>query len=271
MYAAPAWARAAFWDEIRRGLSERGFADIPESLDEPRDLLAHWRSHDLAFSQTCGLPFSTVLRGEVALIGVPHYSAAGCAGPSYRSVIVVREEDDARRLADLPGRRAAINSLDSHSGFSQLVAALRPFAAGRNVVAGAVASGAHLASLKLIRSGDADFAAIDCVTWALAARDDPEATVGLRIVGRSPPSLGLPFVTARRTGPEFLRALRETLAHVAADPDLALIRDALMLVGFSVPHPEAYRGHADAAGVALEFAAAAAEGRATTPSRIGGM
>ncbi|MFC7053735.1 phosphate/phosphite/phosphonate ABC transporter substrate-binding protein [Hansschlegelia quercus] len=250
MYAAPLWARTAFWDEVRRGLDERGISDRPESLDEPRDLLAHWRLSELAFSQTCGLPFSTALHNEVALVGVPHYSAPGCEGPLYRSVLVVRDEDAARKLADLPGRRAAVNSFDSHSGFSQLVAALRPLTGGRNVVADPVVSGAHLASLALIRSGAADFAAIDCVTWALAARDDPGAIRGLRIVGRSPPSLGLPFVTSAHRRPEFIHALRETLAHVMRGPLLARIRDALMLAGFSVPPSGAYRNHADAAEVA---------------------
>jgi ABC-type phosphate/phosphonate transport system substrate-binding protein len=260
MYAAPAWARAAFWDEIRRGLTERGFPDLPERLEEPGDLIAHWRSPDLAFSQTCGLPFSTALRNEVALVGVPHYSAPGCEGPLYRSVFVVRDKDAARKLADLPGRRAAVNSFDSHSGFSQLVAALRPFAGGRNVIADPVLSGAHLASLALIRSGAADFAAIDCATWALAARDAPEAIAGLRIVGRSPPSLGLPFVTSRRTSPERLNALRETLDHLARDPTLASVRDALMLGGFSVQLPDAYRGHAGGAEAAFKLLAGAPVG-----------
>lgn len=247
MYAAPDGAREAFWAGLRDRLVVRGVAGVPDTLVEPDDLHAHWRSENLLFSQTCGRPFATVLKSKVALLAVPHYDAAGCEGPRYRSVFVVRERDRARRLADLPGRRAAINGADSHSGFSQLEATLAPFS-GENLVAPRpIVSGGHLASLALVQDGAADFAAIDCVTWALAVRDQPSAVRGLRIVGRSPTSLGLPFIASERLPAATLAALRDALAETMRDPALATVRQALLLGGVSPVAPEDYLGHAELA------------------------
>ncbi|MET0312897.1 MAG: PhnD/SsuA/transferrin family substrate-binding protein [Hansschlegelia sp.] len=250
MYAAPPEALAAFWDGVRSRLAAGGVAEAQAALVQSRDLLADWRSHDLLFGQTCGSPFSTVLRDEVVLVGVPHYAAPGCEGPLYRSLLVVREDDPAEATADLVGRRAAINGFESHSGFSQLVATLAPFANGRRVIGETVVSGAHLRSLALLREGVADVAAIDCVTWALAARDDPGAIEGLRIIGHSQPSLGLPFIASRRFGAEAIDALRGALVVAVRDPALEAARAGLMLTGVSFPTPNAYRGHAEAAQAA---------------------
>ncbi|WP_020181428.1 PhnD/SsuA/transferrin family substrate-binding protein [Methylopila sp. M107] len=239
MYDAPKEALADFWAAISERLARAGF-EAPDRLSEPSDLDAHWRDPDLLLSQTCGLPLSTELLDKVDVVGTPHYAALGCAGPDYRSLILVRTEDEARRPADLRGRRAAINDFGSHSGSSQLFSVVAPFAHPSGFFDGFVISGSHAGSIELVRAGVADVASVDCVTFALAARDRPFSVRGLRVIGRSPPSPGLPFITAKGGPPERLAALRAAILAALRDPELAAARAELLIHGFSPLSAEAY-------------------------------
>ncbi|MFD1702594.1 phosphate/phosphite/phosphonate ABC transporter substrate-binding protein [Methylopila henanensis] len=253
MYSGPEGAASAFWAAIRDGLRSRGIEGAPATLGDPADLSAHWRSPALLFSQTCGLPFSTELAGCVTLLAVPHYDAPGCEGPNYRSVIVARADDAADTLAGVVGRRAAVNAVGSHSGFSQLVTTLAPFARGAYPLSEMMVSGSHRASLSLVREGVADLAAIDCVTWALLVSNEPRAVSELKIVGRSPPSLGLPFVASSELPSQTIEALRSALADVMRHSAHEATRRALMLNGMSTPTQDAYAAHAESARFALSF------------------
>lgn len=240
MYDAPREARAAFWRAVRDRLQTDGI-EAPRDLAEPGDdLEAHWLSPDLLFSQTCGLPLSTSLRDHVVLLGTPHYAAPGCEGPLYRSLLVVRQDDPALTISALRGRRAAVNAFGSHSGASQLFGSLTPSDRAAGFFGETLVSGSHLASLDVVRSGRADVAAIDCVTFAIAARDKPQAVAGLRIVGRSPVAPGLPFIASKRFDPNVVARLRAALTGAIRDPALAEVRGALMMSGVSFLPAEAY-------------------------------
>jgi hypothetical protein len=91
-----------------RGVPVEDVPDGPES-----DLLTHWRQPALVLSQTCGYPLVTQLP-DVQVVCF-HYAARAAKG-SYRSFLVVREEDRHLTLADFRGRRAVCNSADSQSG-----------------------------------------------------------------------------------------------------------------------------------------------------------
>src|SRR3546814_17315154 len=80
------------------------------------DLAALWTAPDLLFSQTCGYPLTHALAGRVTLVATPIYDCPGCDGGRYRSEILVRADDAAGQLADLKGRRAAVNAAASQSG-----------------------------------------------------------------------------------------------------------------------------------------------------------
>ncbi len=251
MYEAP--ARPRFWAGLRGHLRGAGLAGVPDALAEPADLPGHWRDPDLLLSQTCGYPFATALAGAVRYVATPCYAAEGCEGPAYRSLVVVREDDAARGIADLRGRRAAVNARDSQSGCNALRALVAPLARDGRFFGAVVESGAHRRSLDLVREGAADVAAVDCVTAALARRHAPARMAGLRVLARTAPGVpGLPLVTARRTSDADLARLRAGLAAAAVDPTLAEARADLLLVGFAVLPEGAY-----AACRAMEAAAAA--------------
>ncbi len=241
MYPVPAPAAAAFWAGLRGHMRRQGLAAVPDTLTVPDRLRDHWLEPDLLLSQTCGCPLTTAIKGQVQLVGTPCYAAEGCDGPTYRSLVVVRDDDPARDVADLRGYRAAYNERRSQSGYNALRALVAPLARDGRFFGARVESGAHRHSLHLVRTGVADTAAIDCVTFALLRRYEPERVAGLRVLAQTAGGIpGLPLITALATSPDDVARLRAAFAAACADPALAYSRDALLLTGFTVLPLEAY-------------------------------
>ena len=225
---------AAPTDALWAGLAERlragGVRDVPDRLQRGGDVRAIWASPQLLFAQTCGFPLMHEFDGRLALIATPRYAVGGCEGPTYRSRIVVRSDDPRERFADFRGAVAAINSEDSHSGFNIL--RWRIAQEGRSgFFTKVVRTGAHAASLAAVQCGQADLAAIDCVTFALLERHRPAALAGIRVLEDTPVAPALPFVTAAATRAEERELLRRSLQETLSDPSLASACEALLLSG----------------------------------------
>jgi len=154
----------AIADTLRR----QGWQE-PMELVEPAELMDFWRAPDLLLSQTCGYPLVTELRKDVRVLAVAEFDLPGCEGPMYRSAILVPELG-ARAVEELRGKVAAMNQPRSHSGMNALRHAIAPHALGGRFFSDVVASGGHLASMRMLQDGRADVAAIDCVTLGLACR-----------------------------------------------------------------------------------------------------
>lgn len=241
MYDLPALRAATdrLWQGIRDALTARGIP-APAALDRREDFTAVWHDPHLLLSQTCGYPYATTLRGRVQLVAIPIYGAPGCQGGRYRSVLVVRREDKAPDLSALRGRRAAFNARDSQSGMNALRAAVAPLAEAGRFFADVVETGSHRASALAVQRGEADIAAIDCVTWALLDRHEPETVRGLRVLGHSPDAPALPYVTAAARPAAEVAVIREALCAAVRDPDLAPSCATLLLEGFAPPDEAAY-------------------------------
>ncbi len=240
MYDADPQAVEAWWDAISRALHARGVADVPRWLDKPAQLDAHWRDPRLLLSQACGYPLVTSLRHAVQVVGAFRYTAPGCAGIDYRSELVARA-DDATSIDGFRGRVAAINSLDSHSGFNALRGLVAPFARDGIFFADLLISGSHRESLAAVQSRAADVAAIDCVTLAGLRQRDPDVLRGLRLLGATAPAPGLPLITSLATTPADLAALRAALQAACDDPAAADAREALFIGGFEALSADAWR------------------------------
>lgn len=242
MYAVPEDARGLFWQALRGALEAEGFA-TEQHLAVPADLPAHWTEERLLLSQTCGYPLTHALKDRVRLVATPCYAAQGCEGSLYSSLFVVRASDPADRLDDLRGRRAAYNSRDSQSGYNALRHAVAPLARNGRFFVDGVETGAHLLSMESVRRGDADIAAIDCVTFALA--EDAGRTAGLRVLGQSEKVPGLPFITSVRTTEAELASLRRALAEVLQNDTAAPALAAMRLTGFADADVSAYASIAE--------------------------
>ena len=228
------------WTAFRRLLREEGLSDLPLALEWPEDLGAAWRAPDLLFSQTCGYPLIRDLAGQVHLVGVPHYDAPGCAGYEYSSALIVRQESEARSLADLRGKVAGFNERGSQSGYNALRHAVAPLAGGAAFFSAVQQTGRHEASIDAVTAGTIDIAAIDAVTYALIARYQPARVAEIRVLGFTDRVAGLPFITSAQTSGSDLAALCRALVKLFVEPDLAATRARLLLTGCSFPPESVY-------------------------------
>lgn len=191
MYMAPSRVREASEAWLQCALERLG----AERADASHlDLPALWLSPDLLFTQTCGYPLMTLLRGKVRVIGRPVYELPHAGAGEHCSLLVVRGDDPRQSLEDFFDSRGLINSPDSNSGMNLLRHRLAPLQRDGRFFSAIRYTGGHRDSLAALKSGEGDLAAIDSVTWDYLARDHSDETLGLRILGSSAPSPTLPFI-----------------------------------------------------------------------------
>jgi len=248
----------AFWAALGARLEAAGVSNVPPGLTRHLPHGDVWRDPSLLFAQGCEYPLATSFADRVRLVATPMYSAPGCEGKRYRSVIVVRGAglrpgaserpaagvdgvfEAGGTLADFRGRRCAINELDSNSGMNLLRAAVAPLATGGRFFGSVVVSGSHHRSVEMVASGEADVAAVDCVSFAHFQRLYPSVVGQLRILSWTPSAPSLPFITARSASDETVQTLRSALADVFGDDGLAPVREQLLLSGVDLQPTEGF-------------------------------
>lgn len=222
----------AWWRTIAGCLRREGVDDVPDSLRRDINLEAIWRSPQLLITQTCGYPLRHEFAGILTAIAAPSFGAPGCKAGEYSSAVVVREEDQARTFADLQGRCLAANAPDSQSGFNCIRDMVADLSLTGPFFGGIVWSGGHRRSLAVVRSGNADVAAIDAVTLALVQANAPAELQGLRILDWSRSVPALPYAATARASADLLARLRAGLHNAAQSTAASEARDALFIVGF---------------------------------------
>lgn len=205
---------------------------LPVALQWPQDLYAHWQDPALLLSQTCGYPLSTTLRDRVQVVGTFAYDAPGAEGVMCSSQLICRSSDTRRTLAALAGGTLAYNGTDSQSGFNALRALVASTQVLQPFFGVGVETGSHYASIEAVRRGQADMAAVDCVS--LAIWQDRHAAAGgdIQVFGQTSPYPGLPLITAGQTPPWLVNLLRECLACICTDAQYAALRKPLRIRQF---------------------------------------
>jgi ABC-type phosphate/phosphonate transport system substrate-binding protein len=226
-------ANDALWSAIGARLGCEG-VEAPERLTRGVPLGAIWSDPALLLAQTCGYPLMTALKGRVQVVATPRYGAPGCEGSHHRSAVVVRQNDPAAVLADLRGRRFALNDPASNTGMNLIRALIAPLVHGEAFFSVVTVTGGHAASAEAVANGEADVAAIDGVTFALLQRLHPGVTRRLRVLAWTETSPGLPLITGIATTAATRAALSRALADTARDPSLRETRAELLLEGFDV-------------------------------------
>lgn len=224
MYDLPAIrdANDRFWQAIQRRLGHG-----PTELDRNTDPWEIWQSPDLLFSQTCGMPYRTALHGKLQLIGTPDYGLEGCPPGYYHSVLVVRAEDPRQTETAFNGAPFAYNDAVSQSGWAAPMVHLR----ARGIHVGDLLhTGAHAASAQAVANGDADLAGLDALTWDLLRTHDP-ITEQLRVLARTIPTPGLPYITALdENATELFTATRDAIKDLSdVDRDALHLRDLVSI------------------------------------------
>lgn len=217
-----------FFEELRRSLLSQGFMP-PEQMDRSSDRLDTWLDENLLLSQTCGLPFRTVLKDKVSLVGTPAYGL-NCGAGSYYSVVIVHQDSQIEQLDDLKNMTFAYNEKGSQSGYAALLHTLSSIKDAPQYFTSSFQSGSHRQSIQDVAEGRADFAAIDALSWELALRHEPSAQK-LRVIASSEPTPTLPYITALRPRREQDKIHMAVVdAMVSLDEDT---REALLFIGFA--------------------------------------
>ena len=234
-------ATDSWWAGIAAHCRDVGIANVPDELDHSRDAPTIWTDTALLFGQSCGYPLTHAFKDHIQAIATPCYVAAGCTGADYCSHIIARDGSPFNSISDVTDATIAVNNLQSQSGWiAPRAAAQRAF--GRSNPFGDVhISGSHRKSIEAVRTGRADIAAIDAVTWALIGRYCGSEIAGLRCIGQTPNAPGLPYVTQRNMDPAIVNRLQEALLNAARDPALAPARRKLCIIDIAVLDPVEYQ------------------------------
>lgn len=241
MYVSNQDAVAQLWAAVAAQLREQGLANTPQALTWPIDLHAHWLNPDLLLSQTCGYPLMDDLAGKVQLVGCFQYNAPGCEGITCHSALIARDEHAALALENFRGLRAAFNVSNSQSGYNAFRARFAPLSTNGKFFKSTLETGGHRLSVDAVRSGMADLASIDCVTYDGLKRYSPEAVQGLHVVGYTASYPGLPLITSGKTSAHDLKTMQSVLASVFSNPHAAQALNDLGIVGFENPPAKIYQ------------------------------
>ena len=194
MYAFTNSLRDA-WQALFEGfLLTNELATSVESIirfDTDFDLL---RNPDMLLGHTCGYPLMRFLRNDCHPVCVPLFDVDGCNGKYYSSHIVVSIDNEISMLAECHNKIAAINGHDSNSGMNVLRHAVALPGNQPPFFSKVIVSGSHFNSLSAVANGEADVAAIDSVSFALIKDEWPELIAGVKTIGYSEATCGLPLV-----------------------------------------------------------------------------
>ena len=183
--ATPGWD--ALWDSLRPILEELGFGPLDHHLDR-RAARSQWADPALLLSQCCGLDVVCRASG-LQPIAAPLFRDLDCEPGDYYSLVIARDEPPNHLVV-------AVNDPHSRSGHTSLIHWL---AETHRRATRMIFTGSHAQSIEMVRTGRADIAAIDAISWR--ALGTPE----VEIIGRTQPGPAPPFITQKDVPTEPLR------------------------------------------------------------------
>ena len=245
-------ATDALWRALRQAFIREGIADVPERLTRDLPVISQWAAPRLFFSQCCGYDVVFGFSSALALLGVPRYAEeTGCSEFGYRSRIIVRADSPAAGLDDLRGAVCVVNGFNSYSGAGSLRAMVARRSHDGRFFGGVKVSGAHVASIGMVRAGEADVAAIDCVTHALLCRYRPHWLAGTRTLLLTDPMPAPPYVTGLDQPPETIARLQAGLVAVLDRTLRPAFLDDLFIAGVRLAPLQVYERILVQDGIAL--------------------
>jgi ABC-type phosphate/phosphonate transport system substrate-binding protein len=231
----------SLWAGLVRHLKREGLNEVPSHIHHGRDLADLWNDPDLWFSQCCGYDIVRRFIGKLRPVATPHYGAPECKRGDYASIVVVAEDSEASDVLEMFGAICVVNGLESHSGSNALKGLVAPRNRNGRFFSETKVSGCHVSSLEMIRHGEADVAAIDCVTYALLESYRPTALTGIRKLGRTYRAPAIPYVTRWDDDDDRIERLQAALFNAFSDTHLTSTRQALYLKSIEVLPVSAYQ------------------------------
>jgi len=250
MYSATPQARAD-WKELLAWVLRHAGLDWPViDYDPPAPLNPFWARADLGLAMMCGLPFAQ-RDPRARLIAAPVPSPARYGGqPVYFTDIVVRADAPFARLEDTFGGTVGYTLADSMSGGVAFRSHLAPYhrERGGRLYARAVGQLIHARGvIEALDRGDVDVGPLDSYYHDLLRQGDPAFAARVRTIATTAPRPIPPLVATAALDDATVAALRAALKAAIAAPELAGLRERLLLADFAVPEASDYAPLADIA------------------------
>jgi len=241
---AAAWRTLLEW-VVDRAAVDAEFVDYPA----PQPLPLLWARDDLACALMCGYPFSRAQPQPVPLAAPVPTPESYCNKAAYWTCVVVRVDSAIRTLRDTFTHRMAYTTTDSQSGYQ----ALRALVAGEShplwSMVGPLVTPRRV--VEAVLAGEADAGPVDSYAFDLMRLSEPQLVAPLRVVATTRPT-AIPLLVASRAVPiGEIERLRQALAQVEHERELAGVRAALLLRRFAAVDAQAYSALRDPVGEAL--------------------
>lgn len=190
----------------------------------PRGVPDPFSTGELDLGFFCAPPYIWLLERpappvELIPFGLVFDDPRGAGRPVYFSDIVVRADHPARSFADLVDARWGYNDRESLSGYYSVLQTAAAHGADAAFLGRLHDMGSHLASLRALRRGTIDAAAIDSTVLALRWRQDPTLRTDLRVVHGLGPWPIQPIVMRRSLPVRLKAALTSAVGALAAAPE----------------------------------------------------
>lgn len=239
------------WKSLSWHMSECGLSGVPARLNRRLSVPHLFCHRRLMFGQCCGYDLVYGYSGCVQLVATPVFSAPGCEGPRYRSLVIVRKDCPATDIGGLRGGVCILNSYNSHSGTNALREIVAPLSRNGRFFSRVIISGGHINSLAALLAHRGDVMAMDCVMHELLRRHRPAALDETRVMGCSSLVPAPPYITSAATTTDAVEALRNALMALMADNSCRTARDEVLLGGIRILPLQSYRRILEVEGAAL--------------------
>lgn len=193
-----------------------------------------------AVGQICGITYANAPAGQLRYLATMVADAPNVPVGHYNSLLVTPRNGGLSTPADFdPARhRAVINETGSFSGNLTFSAHM---ACEHNAGLGTVMkSGAHINSISMVARGEADLAAIDRISFALAGRTVPGDVAGISVIGETRPHPGVPFVADASLPEHVIAALRDAVLGFRDDAAWKEMKSVLNLADITVLDEDLY-------------------------------
>ncbi len=214
-------AQDTLWQHVRTALVERGVTETPAKLTRPIDERRLWNHPAIVLGQLDAYRFAQVFPTTLVAVAAPHYDCERCDGPCYRALIVVRDGADIHAWTGLEQRTAAVEGLDHLGSWRLFKAWVQGVVDPAAFFGRVIISGGSVESLSLVRSGAADYAVLDCVSWTLVRENLPAVARGLHVLAETDPGLAPPFVCSAARGDRERHAIYDAIEAVVGSDDAA--------------------------------------------------
>ena len=230
MYLAPPSevAFAVLGERMKAALEQNG-VDLDGTFDA-----------GFAVGHVCGITFAMAPEGRYRYLATLVADSPELPTGYYDSLLVATAKGGLSSPADFdPARhRAVINEPGSFSGSLTFAAYMQ--AAHGTSLGDEMLSGAHLKSIAMVATGEADFAAIDRISFSLARHAVPQDVDGVSVIGHTASHPGIAFVADDGLPDLVVRKLRATIMEFRDDPAWLELQFLLSVSDITVLDPARY-------------------------------